>query len=221
MDVPTYVTFDCYDTLVEFRIDAATRHVLGARAESIDVVAFLAAFEALRYQTTTFAAYQPYRDVLTGTLAEAMRRYGLAYREEDGAALLAAVPTWGPYPEVPPALERLRTRCRLAIITNSDDDLMAGNVRNIGVPIDRVITAEQARAYKPSPVIFDYALRQLGCGPEDVLHVAQGFEYDIVPAKQLGWTRVWINRYGKSGDPAYGPYHELPDLSGLPDLLGL
>ena len=221
MDVPTYVTFDCYDTLVEFRIDAATRHVLGARAESIDVVAFLAAFEALRYLTMTFAAYQPYRDVLTGTLAEAMRRYGLAYREEDGAALLAAVPTWGPYPEVPPALERLRTRCRLAIITNSDDDLMAGNVRNIGVPIDRVITAEQARAYKPSPVIFDYALRQLGCGPEDVLHVAQGFEYDIVPAKQLGWTRVWINRYGKSGDPAYGPYHELPDLSGLPDLLGL
>lgn len=78
-----------------------------------------------------------------------------------------------------------------------------------------------ARAYKPSPVIFDYALRDLGREPVDILHVAQGFEYDIVPAHALGWERVWINRYGKTGDPAHGPYHELPDLSGLPRLLGV
>lgn len=221
VNIPTVVTFDCYDTLVEFPIDEVTRQILGERIAGIDVEAFLADFEALRYQTTTFAPYQPYRDVLTGTMAQAMGNYGLAYRAEDGAALLTAVPAWGPYPEVPAALERLRVRCKLAIITNSDDDLMASNVRNIGVPIDYVITAEQARVYKPSPEIFDYTLRQLGCGPDGVLHVAQGFEYDIVPAKQLGWERVWINRYGKVGDPAYGPYHELPDLSGLPDLLGL
>jgi 2-haloacid dehalogenase len=119
-------------------------------------------------------------------------------------------------------LEKLREHgIRLAIITNSDDDIMARNVANIGVPIDHVITAEQARAYKPSPVIFGYTLEILGADASDVLHVAQGFEYDIVPAHDLGWRRVWINRYGKSGDPAYGPYHELPDLSGLPALLAI
>jgi 2-haloacid dehalogenase len=221
VNLPAYVTFDCYDTLVEFPIDQVTRRLLGARAEQVDVDAFLADFEALRYETTTFAPYRPYRDVLRETLAQTMRKHGLPYRDEDGDALLAAVPTWGPYPDVPPALERLRSRCKLAIITNSDDDLMASNVRNIAVPIDHVITAEQARAYKPSPVIFAYALERLGCVPEELLHVAQGFEYDIVPAHDLGWNRVWINRYGKTGNPAYGPYHELPDLSGLPDLLGL
>jgi 2-haloacid dehalogenase len=219
---PTYVTFDCYDTLVEFPIDRVTRQILGARADRIDAAAFLADFEALRYETTTFGPYRPYRDVLRHTLAQAMTTYGLAYQDEDGDALLAAVPTWGPYPDVPPALARLRADygCKLAIITNSDDDIMASNVRTIGVSIDRVITAQQARAYKPSPVIFAHALRSLGCGPDDVLHVAQGFEYDIVPAHRLGWNRVWINRYGKPGDPACGPYGELPDLSGLPDLLG-
>ncbi len=150
-----------------------------------------------------------------------MRDYGLLYRDQDGDALLAAVPTWGPFPDVPPALERLRAAdIKLAIITNSDDDIMARNVANIGVPIDRVITAQQAGAYKPSLVVFAYALRELGCQPDEIIHVAQGFEYDIVPAHALGWTRVWINRYGKTGDPAYGPYHELPDLSGLPELLG-
>jgi 2-haloacid dehalogenase len=218
---PTWITFDCYDTLVEFAIDRVTREILGARADALNIDEFLAAFEALRYRTTTFGPYRPYRDVLRETLAQSMLEYGLPYQDADGDALLAAVPTWGPFPDVPPALERLRQHCKLAIITNSDDDLMAQNVANIGVPIDRVITAQQARAYKPSPVIFDYALRALGCQPDDILHVAQGFEYDIEPAHALGWKRVWINRYGKSGDPAYGPYDELPDLSGLPALLGL
>jgi 2-haloacid dehalogenase len=219
--IPTYVTFDCYDTLVVFDIDNATRHILDARADQIDLDAFLAEFEALRYQTTTFERYRPYRDVLRDTLAQMMERYGLPYTDGDGEALLAAVRTWGPYPEVPAALERLRARCKLVIITNSDDDIIASNVRNIGVPIDHVFTAEQAQAYKPSPEIFNYVLQKLGCAREDILHVAQGFEYDIVPGHALGWERVWINRYGKSGDPAYGPYHELPDLSGVPGLLGL
>jgi 2-haloacid dehalogenase len=218
---PTWITFDCYDTLVEFAIDRVTREILGAQANAIDVDEFLAAFESLRFETTTSGPYRSYRDVLRGTLAQSMRQYGLPYHEADGDALVAAVPTWGPYPDVPPALERLRQRFKLAIITNSDDDLMARNVANIGVPIDRVITAQQAGAYKPSPVIFDYALRALGCESSDILHVAQGFEYDIVPAHALGWSRVWINRYGKTGDPAYGPYQELPDLSGLPALLGM
>jgi 2-haloacid dehalogenase len=216
---PTWITFDCYDTLVEFAIDRVTREILGARANAIDVDEFLAAFESLRFETTTSGPYRSYRDVLRETLAQSMRQYGLPYHEADGDALVAAVPTWGPYPDVPPALERLRQRFKLAIITNSDDDLMARNVANIGVPIDRVITAQQAGAYKPSQVIFDYALRALGCESSDILHVAQGFEYDIVPAHALGWSRVWINRYGKSGDPAYSPYQELPDLSGLPALL--
>jgi 2-haloacid dehalogenase len=221
MQLPKVITFDCYDTLVEFPIDDVARAILGSRAEGIDLDSLLADFEKLRYETTTHAPYQPYREVLRGTLRQIMEQYGIPYREEDGDKLLAAVRTWGPYPDVPPALERLRQHCQLAIITNSDDDIMAENVRRIGVPIDFVITAEQAGAYKPSLETFAYALAQIGCAPEEILHVAQGFEYDIVPAHALGWNRVWINRYGKTGDPAYGPYHELPNLSGLPDLLGI
>jgi 2-haloacid dehalogenase len=221
MRPPAWITFDCYDTLVEFPIDDVTRQILGSRVARIDLTAFLADFEDRRYQTTTYGPYRPYRNVLRHTLAATMAQYGLSCQDADGDALLAAVPTWGPFPDVPPALERLRARCKLAIITNSDDDLMARNVANIGVPIDLVITAEQARAYKPAPAIFAYALEQLGCAPDELLHVAQGFAYDIVPAHALGWARVWINRYGKAGDPAYGPYQELPDLSGLPGLLGL
>ena len=222
MKRPVWITFDCYDTLVECPISEVSLDIIGARAEGIDRERFMADFDTLRYETTTHGPYRPYRDVLRDTLRQIMERYRLPYREADGDALVAAVPTWGPFPDVPPALERLREAgVKLAIITNSDDVLMSRNVANIGVPIDCVVTAEQARTYKPSPVIFAYALDQLGCEPADVLHVAQGFEYDIVPAHALSWERVWINRYGKTGNPAYGPSHELPDLSGLPGLLGV
>jgi 2-haloacid dehalogenase len=221
MKTPRFITFDCYDTLVEFPIERVTEEILRERVEGIDLTTFFADYERLRYQTTTHAPYRPYRDVLRSTLAGAMRQYGIHYREEDGDALVAAVSTWGPYPDVPPALERLLAQCKLVIVSNSDDDIIAGNVARIGVPIDYVITAEQVGAYKPSHAVFAHVLQTLDCAPDDILHVAQGFEYDIVPASQLGWDRVWINRYGKTGDPAYGPYTELPNLSPLPDLLGL
>ena len=147
MELPTYVTFDCYDTLVDFDIDAATLRALGPRAEGVNVDAFLREFEEIRYQEI-LGAYRPYREVLRRSLAQTMRRFGLPYRDADGAAIVAAVPGFGPFPEVPPALERIRRHCKLTIISNTDDDLIAGNLRAVGVPFDRVITAEQARAYK-------------------------------------------------------------------------
>jgi 2-haloacid dehalogenase len=220
MRLPTWITFDCYDTLVEFPIDDVTRRILGARADDVVLDEFFPAFERLRFERT-LGPYLPYRDLLRQTLAEAMRQFGLEYVEADGDALVAAISGFGPWPDVPPALERLRRACKLAIVSNSDDDIIAGNVQRIGVPFDAVITAEQARAYKPAPAVFAHVLRTLDCGKDDVLHVAQGFDYDIMPTHDLGWERVWINRYGKAGDPAYGPYHELPDLSGVPALLGL
>jgi 2-haloacid dehalogenase len=214
-----YLTFDCYGTLVNFDLTPATLRALGPRKERVDLRRFFDDFRVIRFQQI-LGPYRPYRDVLRRSLEEVMTRHGLEYRPEDGEAIVQAVPTFGPFPDVPPALDRLRERFKLVIISNTDDDLIADNVRTIGVPFDHVITAEQARAYKPSHRVFHYTLEVLGCRREEVLHVAQGFEYDIVPAHQLGWSRVWINRFGHPGDLAYGPYTELPDLTRLPSLLG-
>jgi 2-haloacid dehalogenase len=217
---PTYITFDCYGTLIDFDLDTVTLRTLGARLEGVDVGALLRDFEEIRFQEV-LGEYRPYREVLRRSLERAMRQHGLAYQDADGEAIVAAVPEFGPFPDVPPVLEQLGRHYKLVIISNTEDDLIAGNVARIGVPFERVVTAEQARAYKPSPEAFRYLLRVLDCDPSEILHVAQGFNYDIMPAHALGWARVWINRRGQPGDPAYGPYHELPDLSGLPALLGL
>ena len=217
--LPSFIPFDCYGTLVDFDLSSVTLDTLGDRAAGIDVESFLSDFERVRFEEV-LGDYKPYRTVLKESLRKVMESHGLEYRDEDGDAIVAAVPTFGPFPEVPGVLERLRQHSDLVIITNSDNDLIPGNVEKIGVPFHRVFTSEQAGAYKPSLVYFDYVRRELGCNVEDILHVAQGFSYDIVPAHAAGWKRVWINRRGQPGDPAYGPYQELPDLSGLPDVIG-
>lgn len=148
-----------------------------------------------------------------------MTAFGIEYRDQDGEALIDAVPTFGPYPDVPAVLEQLRETHKIVIISNTEDDLINSNVENIGVPFDRVITAQQAKGYKPDLDVFRYVLAELGCQDNEILHVAQGFEYDIIPTFKLGWKHVWINRSGRPGDEAYGPYYEMPDLTGLPALL--
>lgn len=218
--MPQYLTFDCYGTLTDFAIEDVALKTIEDRLEGVDVDAFLRDYERIRFEEI-LGPYASYSHVLRITLEKAMNAYDLKYYPEDGDALVEAVPGFGPFPDVPPVLKQLSQHCKLVIISNTEDDLIAGNVEQLGAPFERVITAEQMQDYKPSLDAFRYMLNELGCQPDDLIHVAQGFDYDIMPASELGWRRVWINRNGREGDEAYGPYHEMPDLTGLPALLGL
>lgn len=216
------VTFDCYGTLIDFDLNRVARGILGERLriDGADEAEFLRDFRVMRFQAV-LEAYRPYKQLLRAALEHAMRLHGLPYRTEDGDALVAAVPTFGPYREVPAVLTRLKEHYQIAIISNTDDDLIRGNLERIGVEFDFVITAEQTRAYKPRREAFEFALRAIGRAADQVIHVAQGFEYDIVPTHGLGMRRIWINRSGRRGSSAFMPYEELPDMSPLPALLGL
>lgn len=219
--LPKFITFDAYGTLVDFQMSKTTLEILGDRAKQIDTEKFLDDFHTARWEEI-FKPFRPYETVLRRCFANMMRKYGLEWSEEDCDALVDAVQNWGPFPDVPPVLRQLRRYCKIVIISNSEDRMMEKNIEKIGVPFDDYITAYQARAYKPSPKVFEYTLRKLGCDKCDVLHVANGYEYDIMPAHDLGWKAVWINREGIAGDQEkYGPYVEMPDLTGLPALLGI
>lgn len=217
---PKWLTFDAYGTLVDFDLSSAIVRTVGDRAAGIDMDEFLEVCARDRYEEV-LGDYRSYREILRASLKRSMERYGLEYRDEDGAALIEAVPTFGPFPDVPPVLERLREHFTLVIISNTEDDLIAGNLEKLGVPIDHVITAEQAQGYKPSLDVFRYTFDKIGADPSEVVHIAQGFEYDIIPAYHLGLRKIWINRRGLPGDKAYGPYDEVPDLTGVLEILGI
>ena len=217
------VTFDAYGTLIDFRLSDVVRRVLADRLpmDGVDSQEFLDDFRVMRFQAV-LEPYRAYREVLRSSLQAAMRLHGIPHSPSDGDALVAAVPAFGPFPEVPDALRALKSLgCECAIISNTDDDLIRQNVARIGVEFDHVITAQQARAYKASRHAFEYAYAAMDIAPAGVSHVAQGWEYDLIPTRDLGLRRrVWINRYGRPGSSFYRPYDELPDLSAVPALLG-
>jgi 2-haloacid dehalogenase len=214
---PRYVTFDCYGTLVDFRMSDVAEEVVGARLNEELVQDFLQAFAAYRLDEV-MGDWKPYRDVVADALRRAMRRYGLSYRDADAERIYEAVPTWGPHPEVPAVLAALARRYPLVILSNAAEEQIPHTVAKLGAPFHAVYTAEQAGAYKPRLGAFEYLLDRLGCGPDDIVHVSSSLRYDLMPANDLGITgKVYVNRGYEPAAPSYG-YREIRDLSGLPGL---
>jgi len=217
------VSFDCYRTLINFDTRAATHEIVKDRlAETgVDPDQFHHAAYVMRFQGVV-DEYRPYREIVRRTLRNVMLLHGLEYRDEDGDALIEAIKKFKPFREVPDALRRLKGEYDIAILSNSEDDLIQYAVDELGVEWDYVLTAEQAGAYKPLPQAFEYLMKATGRGPEDIIHTAQGWEYDIMPTKRYeGMRRIWVNRYNFPGSAAFQPYEEIKDLSELPGLLGV
>jgi 2-haloacid dehalogenase len=99
------------------------------------------------------------------------------------------------------------------VISNIDDDLFAETRKHLGVQFADVITAQQARSYKPSLNNFRLALQKLEVEPSRLLHAAQSVYHDVIPAQSLGITAVWVNR--RSARPGVGAVRA---VSGKPDL---
>jgi 2-haloacid dehalogenase len=217
-------TFDCYGTLVDwegglgaFLYDLALRNgeprlepgrALRERWEAIQ-------FELIRGE------YRPYREVLAESLRAWISERGYPWHDADGAALVRSMRSWQPFPDTRPALEQARAAgLRLVIVSNTDRDIIEHTLRHLELPFDDVIVAEDCRAYKPSPAVFERALARIGEPAERVLHVAFGFKYDIGPARSLGFRTAWVNRHSEPAPTGARPDHVWRDLWGLAALVG-
>jgi 2-haloacid dehalogenase len=210
-----WATFDCYGTLIDW--NAGIRAELERLFGPADVPRLLARYHELEPEIQA-EQYRSYAEVLTLTLERLAREEELALPEGEAAALARALPHWPPFPEVQPALEELRRRdWKLAILSNSDHDLIAASQERIGVPFDVTVVAEEVGSYKPAPSHWQRFFEQTGADRQRHVHVAASHFHDIVPANELGLTSVWINRLGERGEPP--PTRELRDLGPLPDTL--
>lgn len=144
--------------------------------------------------------YRPYREVLAESARRVAAALGWSITLEEAAFLPASFPSWRPFPDTNPALERLAAWARLGILSNVDDDLLAETLRHFPVSFPLIVTAQQVRSYKPALGHFLEARRRIGRGTPWV-HVAQSYFHDVVPARRLGLAVVWVNRKGESAPP--------------------
>ncbi|NIM19980.1 MAG: haloacid dehalogenase type II [Candidatus Latescibacteria bacterium] len=217
------LTFDCYGTLIDWEtgILAALRSVLAAAGKRVtsdgEILTRYAEIES-KLETE---AYRTYKETLRMVVDRFGEKMGFEPIGSERDCLVHSLGSWPPFSDTVASLGTLKQRYKLAIISNTDDDLFMKTARTLEVAFDWVVTAEQARAYKPSAGIFEFAFERIGLPRNQMLHVAQSIYHDIVPAKSLGLSTVWVNRRkGKVGPGAARPAIATPDLE-VPDLASL
>jgi 2-haloacid dehalogenase len=216
---PKYITFDMYGTLTHFQMADLARELVADLVPAGRMDEFINDFRVQRIDE--IMCWKPYQDVVRDSFRKTLERWRLPYREADGNALVEAVPTWGPHPDVPDALRTLASRYPLVILTNAADHQVMSNVEKLGAPFHAVYTSEQAQAYKPRFQAFDYMLDQLGVGPGEILHVSSSLRHDLIPAHDLRVTnKVYVNRGYEPSVPYYG-YEEVNSFADVPALLGM
>jgi 2-haloacid dehalogenase len=219
------LTFDCYGTLIDWEagILAALRPLLppGVELDDEQLLTEYAAEEA----ALEAGRYLRYRDLLGRGVATVARAHGADSTPDDVARAGGSVVDWPAFPDSAAALRRLKTRFRLGVLTNCDDDLFAASNARLGVAFDWIVTAQQVGSYKPDERNFAALTQRLdadGVAMERILHVAQSLFHDHVPAKQLGMTTAWINRRATrgGGTGATPPADVKPDAT-FPDMAAL
>jgi 2-haloacid dehalogenase len=210
-----WATFDCYGTLVDWL--GGMRGTLARLWPDADADALLDLYHQLE-PAVQAGRELTYREVMAETLATtaAMARLDLPTGEE--GALGESLPAWPVFAEVPAALAELRRGgWKLAILSNTDADLLDVSLGAIGVPVDLRIVASEIGSYKPAIRHWEAFFAQTGADRERHVHVAASLFHDIEPAGRLGLRSVWINRLAERSQlPRTG---ELTDLAALPETL--
>jgi 2-haloacid dehalogenase len=216
------ISFDCYGTLIDWEsgILPALRSVLAKHGQSLPDAAILELYGEFEAEAES-GPYQSYRDVLQSVVRSFAARLHFEASSAEIHSLHESVRAWPAFPDTVRALRELQKRYQLVVISNIDDDLFAETRKHLDVEFHDVITAQQARSYKPSLNNFQMALRTLALSPDRLLHAAQSIYHDVVPARSMGISTVWVNR--KSARPGIGavrasagqPDLEVPDLASL------
>ena len=222
------LSFDCYGTMIDWEsgIFSALRPVLKTHKKEISDAALLELYAELEFREEQ-EKFQNYRDVLQAVMRGFGGQLGFKPTDAEVRSLPDSIANWQPFPDTVEALQRLKTRYRLAVISNIDDDLFALSAPKLRVKFDEVITAQQARCYKPGERIFRVARERIGVDPAKWLHVGQSVYHDVIPAKSLGLATVWVNRpspragAGATKAATAKPDVEVPSLAALADLIGM
>jgi 2-haloacid dehalogenase len=213
------LTFDCYGTLIDWErgIVETLAPVIGRDGAAIDRDRVLEIY-ARNEAALEAGKYLPYREIVSRAMTAVCAELGVEADDEERARFGGSVGEWPPFADSSEALGRLASRFRLGVITNCDDDLFALSAQRLGIAFDWIVSAQQARAYKPSERPFRLALERLDVPADRILHVAQSLYHDHVVTNRLGLSSVWIDRRGgAAGSGATPPAEATPDAT-YPDM---
>lgn len=213
------LSFDCYGTLIDWEngILNALKPFLELNNIQINDSEILELYGTFEPEIQK-KGFHNYKTVLQKVMEEFAHTFKITINPKEKNILVDSLKKWPPFPDTEEMLHKLQQKFKLAIISNIDDDLFQYSNQHLQISFDWIITAEQVQSYKPSLNNFHQAIKKIGLPKERILHVAQSIFHDIIPAKQVGLTTVWVNRrHNKKGFGATPKAHAKPDIE-VPDL---
>jgi 2-haloacid dehalogenase len=211
-----WASFDCYGTLIDW--NAGIRTELARIFGKPDADRLLSRYHELEPLIQEDDPTLPYREVMAGVLAELARDAGIELAVAEADAFGRSLPSWPAFAEVPDELRAAREQgWRLAILSNTDRDLIEASMERIGVSFELAIVASEIGSYKPAAGHWEAFAERTAPDRGAHVHVAASLYHDIAPAAELGIPAIWINRLGEESDLPRAA--EMPDLRGLADAL--
>jgi 2-haloacid dehalogenase len=187
--------FDAYGTLFDVHsVVEAGREITG------DPLALSAAWRQKQLEYSWLRAlmgrYEDFWGVTEAALRHAVGRLGLAATGPQLRRLMEAYLSLACFPEVHAALDRLQGRPR-AILSNGAPAMLAAAVRSAGLErkLERVISVDEVKTYKPSPLVYGLGPRHVGVPAADLMFVSSN-AWDVAGAKAFGYQVAWCNRLG-------------------------
>ncbi len=121
---------------------------------------------------------------------------------EDAAARYREVhqTTRRPVPGVIPLLRNLRSRVKVAVVTNNLVAEQRDKLQYCGLDtlIDALVVSEEVGVAKPEPAIFEAALSRTGCRAGEAVMIGDSWSVDVLGALGVGMSAIWLNRYSLS-----------------------
>ena len=218
--------FDQYGTVVDMQggLVAAATPFLRAKGWQGDPNSFVTWWRRTHFENSMIDAllhrqHTPYREIGERAVAYVMDRAGIRYTQDDVRALVDHIVRLRPFPEVPAALDRLRARYRLVVLSNGDPDMLNDAKPHHGIAFEQVISVAVANSFKPHVATYTKAAEIAGVRMDQVLFIAN-HAFDCIGAKAAGIRTAFIDRRQRPfGATPHQPDLLVPSMTALADII--
>src|SRR5215475_8576542 len=218
--------FDQYGTVVDMQsgLTEAVTPYLREKGWSGRPDAFVTWWRRTPFQNSLFYAlfhkvHTPYREIGHRAVAYTLARAGIPYTTDEVHFPVAQIERLKPFPDVPDALARLKTRYKIAVLSNGDPHMLEAAKAFHQIPFDAVISVAVANSFKPHVATYTKAAEIMGVRMDEVLFVAS-HEFDCVGAKAAGMHAAFIDRRQRPfGDTPHQPDIVAPDMESLASVM--
>jgi len=218
--------FDQYGTVVDMQggLTAVVGPYLKEKGWTGSANAFVTWWRRTHFENSMIDAllhrdHTPYREIGHRSVAHVLDRAGIPYSMDDVRYLVGQIECLKPFPEVPSALARIKTRYRIVVLSNGDPDMLEAAKKHHGIPFDEVISVAVANSFKPHIATYTKAAELLDLPIDQILFVAN-HAFDCIGAKSAGMRSAFIDRRGRPyGITPHQPDIIVPTMKDLSDAI--